>query len=335
VCDDSHTCVTTNKEPGSECGDHCTGGAFCDDSGRCTGGFAISCPESTDPCRARFGTCDPAVGCVYDLLQEGEVCGNEGDLCRASRCTASGSCEPTHVTCNEDCQICNPSTGACQSINDGGVCGDSSGYCSGGVCTSPCGEACADYCYQNLDVDGEPMGTFFCCPEGSRGPNGGCCWVQDAPGMFSDDGFCSSPYQVCADGLHCWTECCGGTAEGRSGVCPTATEYCVDGNLIETGAVCTTDADCVTAGYGGSARCAYLEYTVSENGSAPVPNSGTCCPPGYVHDPEFLDSGPVYICCAPGSKITSTGDCCSYPAYASGACIGCNCSFRNITRCCS
>jgi hypothetical protein len=302
------------------------------------------CNQPPGECYRDTGACDEQTGeCVYEQLPAGEQCGTPTSLCRPRTCTAAGACEENPVECHAECQICNESTGTCLNFNENGVCGDGLKRCSSGQCVSPCGDSCVDYCYENLGLDGTRTNTFFCCPEEARGPNGVCCWVNGGPGTISDDGFCVSPRQVCADGLKCDAECCGSSSTGRAGTCPSIGEFCVgNGTAIARGETCTSDADCTYEANGATivyGVCTDLDFTIiPEVGPQPVPNSGTCCASGYYAIEGAGSFGLDYFCCEGHKRITfgSNGpECCSFPAYASGGCIGCTCSFNRITRCCA
>ena len=94
------------------CGGLCDGECLCEqgatcEAGVCSGGLGpISCPDQTaDPCRERSGTCEPAVGCVYQPRPEGSSCGNDSSGgCRPSFCR-NGSCTEEPKDCGQ-CQEC-------------------------------------------------------------------------------------------------------------------------------------------------------------------------------------------------------------------------------------
>ena len=259
------------------------------------------------------------------------------------------SCQPAisttawTSTCDE-CEVCEPGTGECTMdpaklatpCGEQGADGFRPGYCLGGPCESPCSEDCADYCYLLEDPSGQtnPFAPF-CCPGDARGPDGACCWINQAAGIFVE-GECTAPSQVCADRAACATECCGGSSSGFAGSCPSSTQFCVDGTTKDAGFACTTDQDCASAGYGASSVCAELTYSCVHDGEPiPEPGSGTCCPRSNISGPPGLacNGGPVYSCCPPATRFVDEGGCCDYPAYRLG-CPACTCSFRNISRCC-
>jgi hypothetical protein len=337
VCDEtSKTCVTTNKPLGTSCSDACTFNAICDGNGDCINGFTPGCPDNTtNPCRERFGTCDPAVGCVYDLLPAGTEC-DTSDLCNIKTCTADGFCQANSpVQCDPECQTCDPSSGAC--IDRDGfrlVCGEGSGYCVNGSCESPCDSICDDpnFCFEEIPA-GQQFGSFFCCPRSARLPGGGCCWVANDPGIVVD-GVCYHPRRVCADGKGCAAECCGSSSTGYAGVCPGPDEYCVGDAAVPANQACTDHNDCVAI-YGGFAVCAGADWKDGPSGPVPVEDSGICCP-GYLAIPsgEVGPFGAIYSCCSQGTRPNIDGrGCCRFPDYLHG-CSGCNCSFNGIRRCC-
>ena len=153
-------------------------------------------------------------------------------------------------------------------------------------------------------------------------------------GKVDTNGVCTSANQICSNGLACNSPCCEIFAENPKGVCPGAGQYCVGNQIVTGGGVCTVDENCTTQGPG--AVCAGLDYTETENGPVPVPDSGACCPSGYYFD--VPDSGhPVgfaRICCSSGTIPSSAEPtCCRYPAQ-NAVCTGCDCSVGTIRRCC-
>jgi len=320
----------TLTAPGATCreGDACTGPALCDGAGRCVEGEPVACEQATDRCRASQGTCDPVAGCVYDLLPPGTLC-DESDPCNPGYCDESGACVTSPV-CDPECQVCEH--GTCTDIDEfvRKPCQNGRGYCAGGVCTLPCGEACTDYCQEVIDTGNSPTGTFFCCPEEARLPDGHCCWIGNQVGEVSADGFCGHPRQICDDGLLCMTECCGITDTDR-GSCPGPFDVCIDGALTDAALPCTTDDECVAAGF---AVCAQLKVERDDAADyRPIENSGFCCPHGAQSTAYAEGPITIYDCCSSGQKVVSDGGCCPYPAYDFD-CPSCSCSFNRISRCC-
>ncbi len=304
---------------------------------------------------SRLATCDQDAQCCRGLVCEERACKAgcriagafqaPGAANPANRCQ---SCQPatrtttwTNSACG-DCQRCDPASGACTAdpaqqltaCGKPGADGYRRGLCDGAVCQSPCGEACADYCYLHEQPNGDPNPSDpFCCPPDARGPDGACCWINEKPGIFAE-GECLPPAQVCANRAACPTECCGGSSSGFAGTCPSSTQFCVNGTIKAARFACTTDGDCVTEGYGSGSRCAGLEYYRNQNGELITElGSGFCCPfdavSGLDHD---FNGGEVYTCCAPGTISTGPGGRCCPPSLAN--CPSCVCSFRHISRCC-
>jgi hypothetical protein len=332
------TCDATFEPLGTSCADLCNLGAICNGSGACTGGFTPSCDQGSGICQERFGTCDPAVGCVYDQFPVGTIC-DDTNRCDVGRCTADGSCQKsTPVQCDPDCQFCDPNDGICKAddlaefTHCGGV---STRICQSGVCASPCGADCEEFCVEVLDVGEDRSFDFRCCPDYARHANGSCCWKGNTFGTVSADGVCTIPEMICSDGLACRAECCEVSAENPKGVCPSDSQFCVNNVLVPAGGTCTFDADCV-ARQGSGAVCAGLDYTFDETGPHPVPNSGECCPGEYSFSVPVSDHplGFATICCSPGTQPSHVEPtCCPFPDQNS-QCTGCSCSVGTIRRCC-
>jgi hypothetical protein len=314
------------------CGDPCNLNAFCEPTGLCAGGITPVCDSPPSLCVEQEGICDvEAGGCVYAPLPAGTPCGIVTDACAPTFCTADGACEAQPVACDGECQTCYD--GSCFDIDgrDRIPCNNGRGYCENGACALPCGEACADYCFEVIDTGNSPTGEFFCCPEEARLSDGSCCWVGNQPGLISADGYCTHPRRVCADGNWCRTECCGASDAGGAGVCPGPGQVCIDGAPVSAARTCTYDSECAAAGFG---VCALLDVEEVNGDYAPRPNTGTCCPVGASRLVDALGSVTIYDCCSPGEYLTSTGDCCGYPEYDLD-CPLCSCSFNRISRCCS
>jgi hypothetical protein len=307
---------------------------MCDGAGHCINGVEPDCDEEAGACQTSLG-CDPdRGGCVFGQSTVGTPCDEfSTDRCLPSFCTADGACKQQPVECDPECQTC--SDGACISIDDQKICGNGTGYCQQGSCESPCGNGCRDWCYEDLDQAGEPTGTFFCCPEPARLASGFCCWIGGRSGIVQNNGTtCTHPRQVCEGGVICDVECCGSSDNGFAGVCPGPNQYCInDSTLLSAGTTCTVDADCV-----GLGTCAEIEFIFNDEGDPiPVPNSGICCPAGYISGVDIESGPPIFHCCPPGTKPPDFGGgdiCCAFPKYESG-CINCDCSFKGISRCCS
>lgn len=297
---------------------------------------------------SRLATCDRDAQCCSGLVCDERACKAgchiagafqaPGAVNPANRCQ---SCQPATRTATwtdrdcGDCQRCDPATGACISdpakqftaCGKPGADGFRPGLCDGAVCQSPCGEACASYCYLHEQANGDPNPSDpFCCPPDARGPDGACCWINEKPGLFVD-GKCMPPAQVCAGGVACPTECCGG-------ICPSSTQFCVNGAVKDADFTCTTDGDCVAAGYGDWTRCAGLHYRRNQDGDLITePNSGFCCPFDAISDLDHdFNGGEVYSCCAPGTLSNGLAGRCCPPALVN--CPSCVCSFHHISRCC-
>lgn len=332
-------CQSVPKEPGTDCSTFCRPSAFCNPNGDCVQAIPGDriCEQTTDPCRARIGVCNDTLGeCDHNVLS-GQVCSPPGDLCNASYCTATGECVEQPVVCaDSECQACNAANGQCVSVRENQACGGGTKRCSGGVCTSPCSNCPDGYCYETLDSDGSPTGSFFCCPEEARLEGGNCCWIRGESGAVIN-GVCHDPAFVCAGNVVCETECCDriGTQSGTGTCCPTG-HYCIGGGTCKApGQTCTVDADCVSSGWGSSAVCSELD---ADGNGDPIPGSGTCCPGQFRYFDDGNPSAAPYSCCPPGQEYISGQDvCCGFPnPFDTGSCVACGqCSFKGIRKCCS
>ena len=301
--------------------------AKCDQDTQCCGGLV--CEERACKAGCHIGGAFQAPGATNPA--------NRCQLCQPATSTTAW----TNNACG-DCQLCDPGTGACTvdptkwftACGKPGADGYRPGLCYGDTCKSPCGEACADYCYLPSDGDEPDLTRPFCCPPEARGPDGACCWIDGDKGIFVE-GECTAPSQVCADGAACPIECCGGSRSGFAGICPSAAQICIDGAIKDANFACTTDQDCVTGGYGDGARCADLDYSGNQNGAAiPVPGTGFCCPVDAVSGlDQDRNGGAVYSCCSPGTLASTRKYTCCSPAIRTCS-SECECSFRRISRCC-
>ncbi|MBX7196695.1 MAG: putative metal-binding motif-containing protein [Sandaracinaceae bacterium] len=228
MCGAEGMCVPSmDCRPGTRCE---AGGGYCDDSFAC-----VALKDLGDPCASDVecasGLCyaEGAIGIAGVGARCGAPCCTDLDctgLGTGLRCFASGTgaraCLPPSVIGNDVPEACTTaddcSGGAsCRVLSSGSralmACGSppgsrvfcdsgsdcASGFCSGGVCGTPCGSGsdCADFAectYQPLGGDG--WGSFCMLAD----------WTDYAPGEA-----CSSAYE-CHDDFcflgHCRANCC-------------------------------------------------------------------------------------------------------------------------------
>jgi len=225
-CDGSTTCVVGSCNPDTgECeGTPQPDGTACENAcvfnGSCRGGSCVgvpnTCPRGVS-CRTLAG-CDPVVGCVYDIAEDGTSCDDESQCTLADRCEA-GECVgdtfscPEPPTCFE--AYCDPEVGCVEAqLPDGTECEDEDlctvmTECQAGVCESlvdvdcallPCmrGNQCnpaTGSCEPEYFAQGTPCSDGNLCTEGEYCDNNDCRNGEKAP--FTE--------MRCADGV-CFTD---------------------------------------------------------------------------------------------------------------------------------
>ena len=340
ICSENTCTVAGNGTPCNPTA--CIQGAICID-GRCSGGFAVTCPADVAD-RCNRNECDPTLGCVKTPINENGSCAD--DPCHPGRCRA-GVCEDTDKEC-PICQGC--SNGECVPSNDGGACGEGL-HCYAGNCCNmptidgvvpddddilmtcvdtdsiccaasagPCCPGTTECCEMCVTIEGDggrPPYNKCCLPEQQCG--GTCCWDTDT----CINNRCVNSHQVCDGNVVCGDECCGRTGDG-TGTCCGENAYCVSGACLPRQNVsCTDHLTCETL-YDPGAVCANMSINSGTGQVTP----GTCCPGGYS---SINTSGPnagQYSCCAPETRPSQTG-CCAYPDYD---CPSCTCSTTQVRR---
>ena len=210
ACDEASDCVSGFCVDGICCDSACTGA--CE---TCTGATrgtcsAVFCPNGDgSACATTTGVCNPANGnceVVATNLAQGTSC--EGDTalpCISYICDGAGACVEGENRCDPNCLSCDPNTGACTVVASSiypaelrVMCGGGRGICAGdGACYFPCGEACAEDCYEGFASGAMPTG-FFCCADHLDG-DGNCCWQFDRFGIVDEQGVCQPSYNPCCN----------------------------------------------------------------------------------------------------------------------------------------
>ncbi|MEM1025710.1 MAG: FG-GAP-like repeat-containing protein [Myxococcota bacterium] len=261
-CDGSATCVVGSCDPATgECvGEPEADGTPCDNAcvfnGSCRDGACVGVPNTCPAgasCEELRG-CDPVVGCVYDVAEDGTRCDDDSlctlsDRCEAGECVGDIFSCPQPPTCFE--AFCDPEVGCVeQALPDGTACEDEDlctvmTECSTGVCQSLVDVECALLpCMQGNECN---PGTGACEPE---------YLVQ---GTFCDDG------NLCTAGEFCDNNDC------RNGVkAPFSEPRCDDG-------VCFTDVT-VQAG-----------ISFGNNGGRPKHNHASVAAIGDLDGDDDLD----------------------------------------------
>lgn len=274
VCDKLDPDNWSSVSDGTSCDDYqyCTVADVCY-AGSCVAGALRDCSVPSDLCNS-YECSESGNTCVATPLPAGTACEGDGLECTVDICSA-GSC--THPSVPNDCdeRVCGPSpsgcydcgncpdgygcddtgqcsdlcadvvcpecqacvAGACQSANEGGVCGDdgnecTSDRCSSGSCVHP---AQSDGLACNSDSN---ECTVDHCSSGvcshSRKADGTTCTADtnECTSDYCQAGECSHP--PVSDGIAC-------TSDGL----PCTTDACVSGtcshNNVADGTVCMSD----------------------------------------------------------------------------------------------
>jgi hypothetical protein len=259
-----------------QCGDIQNNCGVVEDCGPCL------CPAPCPACQV----CDEETGdCVPDQSQEGDDCGEAGQVCQANGSCAcdAGSC-PSCTTCKnnglcETCANCCDANGDCQDGDTDTACG-SSGLCD--VCTGQ--EECqGKTCVCVPDCDGKICGNDGCsstCAPGC-GPNSTC---TDG-GTRCECDFLTCADSCCADGQICCQDTCVTGACCSNAQCSGVTPVCGDAHTCVAcqthaqcgaGFLCLSDGSCQACDVCGSG-CAYstVQAAVADSGG---PSTISICP---------------------------------------------------------
>ena len=276
-CNPDSGCVFVPNQEGCDDGNECTTGDVCA-AGACSSAGTLDC---ADGLICTVDWCDPALGCVHDLITP--CCGNgfveppeecddgnndNGDQC-TSVCQQPG-CDDnlqngneSDVDCGGDCAGCADGLG-CLLDED----------CESLVCDGICLEAtCEDQVQNGAETDQDCGGGCDPCPDEST-----CLENGDCTSQYCYNGVCQTPAcddeilngnetdkdcgggcDPCDVGQGCveWADCASGYCH-TDGTCqlPTCEDQVKNGDetdvdcggscgLCADGSVCTADADCI------------------------------------------------------------------------------------------
>jgi hypothetical protein len=191
LCNGVETCDAGVCVPGTplacDDGNTCNGLETCDPVAGCQTGTPLDCSD-TNVCTA--DSCDPASGCINDMLPEGTPC-SDGDACNgAETCSVVGVCEAgPPLVCNDGnvcngTETCDPTDG-CQPGTTPIVCSD------GDVCNGI--ETCDP-------IGGCQVGTPLVCDD-----NDACNGLDTCDPI---DGCQTGPPVDCDDGDPCTADIC-------------------------------------------------------------------------------------------------------------------------------
>ena len=285
--------------------DACTEGDMCFD-GQCKRGKPVVCSDN-NPCTS--DTCDKALGCRFDIVEDGTPCDDQNRCNGEEKCKA-GECAPgipldcaDDNPCTED--LCDPGTGCDHKpAPDGQPCDDSNGCtlhdsCKAGQCigqeerqcppAAQCHKAHCDpatgQCVETHALDGTP------CDDSNK------CTRKD---------YCEGGYCVGSDFLNCPPP---GTCQVLGG-CDPATGACQ--YLFAPDETPCNDGDLCTLG------------DVCKAGSC-VPGLTVQCPPSQCQEAGQCDSTTgacTYDLMPDGTPCDDGRSCTSDDMCSSGACMG-------------
>ncbi len=200
-CDDDNPCTADSCHPQRGCqhedlnGDACEDGNLCTIEERCVAGACI--PGGSAACNdGDFCTaddCDPGLGCLHPVANEGLSC-QDGDPCTENDVCTGGVCLGEVVDCDDDnpCteDACMPGSGCENRPQNGIACDD------GNACTT-----------QSLCVDGLCIGTAMLdCDDGDPCTYTICevetgCRTENLSGVACSDGNPCTTGDVCENGI--------------------------------------------------------------------------------------------------------------------------------------
>ena len=232
-------CDNINDNLPCDDGNPCTVMEICS-MGTCIG-MQINCDDS-NPCTN--DVCNIVNGqCVNQPVPDNTNC-NDGDSCTFDDICFNGICNGTEKNCNDGniCtdDVCNPSNGCCEPINNMAQCDDGnvctlSDTCDNGTCVGlpfNCDDdniCTTDTCIQN-QMTGMPTCLFtnnnIACDDGDL------CSLND----LCSAGVCAGIALNCDDGNFCTDDTC----DPNTGLCNEVhnMEPCNDGDLCTVGDIC-------------------------------------------------------------------------------------------------
>jgi len=347
---DTDTDVENCGECGHPCGaeQRCAAGVCEDLPAQCQD-TELSGDETDVDCGGSCTVCEVDQGCLEATDCATKYCHTavEPPVCRQPKCTDGvQNQEETSVDCGGP--VCRALNLLC---NNGSACGDDTdcvtGYCKGGVCTSP---TCADEVLNNQETDTDCGGPN--CRALKPCDTGGQCKVDDdCSNKYCKNDVCTKP--SCTDGTknqdETGVDCGGPTCRGtQSKKCPDnqgcaasadcSSGYCSSANFCSP-AGCNngakdnneTDKDCGGDDCRSSSPCALTKACVIHADCA----SGACvgnkcvtatCADGIQNQAETATDcgGPT---CSPAGKTCATPkSCAANRDCTSGFCLNNKCS---------
>jgi hypothetical protein len=287
-------------------------------AGKC-GSVTNNCQQPVDcgscacdpPCDTCFVCQDQGLDapgmCVADPNQQGEACGEPGQVCQA---TGACACTATSCTAPQTCGgsgvagECGCTPNSCAQTN--ATCGVVSDGCGGQI---DCG-TCATGSTRPLCVNNVCTG----CSSGNPCPAGGCC---------TRNGACIENGAACNDGSACTTgdTCQNGTCTGTSVACNSPGEcQRIPGTCDATSGQCTypTAAD--------GTRCGNKCTQACSNGACGAGTAVTCPPAANACQVAGTCNPATGTCSPPTNKAAGTSCASTMPCGecdGEGACVGC------------
>jgi len=231
------TCSYVDAPADSPCddGDACTAEGTCQ-SGLCAATEAVVCPDQG---QCQVGSCDPAIGCVYEHLVDGMPCDapcHDVAACAAGICVgdpdAIPPCPPPAEPC-VDAWLCDPATGECSvmvPVDAGATCDVDASECTLEACDGEGG--CLHYDDEICEFESsfDPCWSYVCdpdkgCQKSAWDPSEAC------PGPVCGDSYCMEGEDCFGCPGDCG-DCCG------DGACSTAHEETCDSCQTDCGDCC-------------------------------------------------------------------------------------------------
>lgn len=313
-------CVYSPKTDGVPCDD----GSLCTQSDSCAegkcAGTPLACIDKDDePCT--FATCDPAFGCITDVLADFSPC-SDGNLCTEGDSCLGGTCyagETNKCGCVQDSD--------CNGFDDGDLCNGTLA-CIDNYCQAKPGSAVwfSELKKQRCD----PAGDTPCKINACEAKTGKCAFVVSSPGTSCEDGDSCTVNDVCADGLcvgvyspvacdddnPCTSDSCNGTA---GCINSPNTFDCDDGNACTLGDKCK-DGVCGGVAQGFCDCLTDADCAANEDGN--LCNGTLKC----IQNLCIIDVSTIKVCT--GSKVgcslpgcdKETGECIKVPAKVGKPC---------------
>ena len=359
-CDpDTGTCGPVVVAEGEACddGDACTENTACGADGSCTG-EAVVCDDG-NPCTDDF--CDPAVGCVFTVMEDGMDC-DDGDACKVATKCSAGVC--TGGGANPQCKCLSGLDSQCAIWDDNDKC-NGEYLCVAKKCvrTEPveCPLTGLEPCKYNACDPQSGTCSLAKAEEGTPCEDGDPCTENDICKFTL--GQCQGKAKDCKDGNLCtedscidgicfsedvpfWTtaqlnnsdECVvgGPPGSGCDGNLCTKLETCVAGELqwsLDACANCDSDSDCEFGDTDGDKcngiwRCLDIDENTGKGYCGFDPESVVTCEDENPFDCIVVNCLPQNGDCLPialdvGANCDDGSVCTNNDqCVAGGACVG-------------